>query len=121
MKYRKTSAVYSIFIGLVNLFLWIILIISDQVPNVQEELISLLFHWVSEFFMAGLLIFAGITLLKETRRAMSIYYFATGFLLIAIIGATLYYIINFDMAFIIMGIIISSSALILALKIMISR
>ena len=116
MKYRKATALYSILIGLVNVLLWMVLISTGQVPDLQEQFISLIFHWISEFTMAGLLILAGIALLKQTRKDVSLYYFATGFLLIAIMGATVYYIINFDTVFIIMGIIISVSALILALK-----
>ena len=116
MNLNKITVGYTIIVGLVNILLWIILIISGNVPNLEEEIVSFIFHWISEFSMAGLMVLAGILLKKEYKGACKVFFFAMGMMLIAIMGALFYYIINFDFAFILMAILIISSGLLLVAK-----
>jgi len=116
MNLNKITAGYTISVGLLNILLWIFLIISGNIPNLEEEIVSFIFHWISEFSMAGLLVLAGILLKKDYKGAYKVFFFAMGMMLIAILGALIFYIINFDFAFILMAIIISSSGLFLVAK-----
>ena len=117
MKLKTITAIYLIFTGILNAFLWIMLIYTGQVPDLEANIVSLSFHWTSEFLMAGLLIFSGYLILSEYKYQSQVYYFASGMLFIAITGAIVFYsIIEPDIAFIIMGTIITIITSTLALK-----
>lgn len=103
-------------IGIINVFYWTILIVTANVPDLEANIISFGFHWTSEFLMAGLLIIAGYLVLSNNSLSQRVYYFATGMLIIAIVGAVLFAIINSDFILLPMGIIIIISAAILAIK-----
>lgn len=116
--FPKILAWFSIIIGLFNIIMWLMLLFTNQIPNWQEEIISFIFHWISEISMALLMISAGILILRKVKFHRSLWVFADGMLFIAIFGATLYYtFIEFDIAFIIMGIIISLLSFVLFLKV----
>ncbi len=66
--------------------------------------------------MAGLLVIAGYLILSNNLLSQRVYYFATGMLIIAIVGAVIFAIINSDFILLPMGIIITISAAILAIK-----
>lgn len=116
MELDKTTATYCLIVGIMNVALWIVLIISGEVPNVESEIISYVFHWISEFSMAGLNILAGIWILKNVKIKDKLYFFATGMLLTALIGMILYYIVYFEIVFIIMGVIFAILGIILGIK-----
>lgn len=107
---------YSITVGIINILYWTILIVTANVPDLEANIISFGFHWTSEFLMAGLLIIAGYLILSNNSLSQRGYYFATGMLIIAILGAVLFAIINSDFILLPMGIIITISAAILAIK-----
>ena len=116
MELKKITAIYSISVGIINVLYWTILIVTANVPDLEANIISFGFHWTSEFLMAGLLIIAGYLILSNNSLSQRGYYFATGMLIIAIVGAVLFAIINFDIILLPMGIIITISAAILAIK-----
>jgi len=72
----KTTAGFSLVVGIMNLAMWTFLLVSGQVTGVEEELISFLFHWVSEFLTALLLITAGILILKDRSSSRKFLYLA---------------------------------------------
>jgi len=113
---KKITAMYSITVGIINILYWAILIVTANVPDLDANIISFGFHWTSEFLMAGLLIIAGYLILSNNSLSQRGYYFATGMLIIAIVGAVLFAIINSDFILLPMGIIITISAAILAIK-----
>ncbi|MFX1521687.1 MAG: hypothetical protein ACFFCD_17410 [Promethearchaeota archaeon] len=116
MKLKKITAIYSMLIGIVDVLTWAILIVTNNVPDLKTNVLNFSFHWTSEFLMAGLLIIAGYLILSDNILSPRVYYFATGILIIAIIGADIFYIINFNLILLILGIIITISAAILAIK-----
>jgi hypothetical protein len=89
--------------GAMNLVTWAVLIASGQVPHIQTEIISYLFHWFSEFSMATLMIVSGFLILKGRENQQRLFYLAAGMLLTAIIGMVVYYAVNFDLVFFFMG------------------
>ena len=107
MKKQKLTSIFLISVGILNIGLWIMLIQTGQVGNIQEELISFAFHWTSEFVMAVMLIFTGIQMIKEKPGSRNLFFFSAGLLLIAITGALVYYLIHFDAAMAVLGSIIS--------------
>jgi len=117
MELRKITAYYSVIVGILNVILWTILISTGQVSDLEANIVYFSFHWISEFLMAGLLIFAGYLIISDNKFSTKVYFFATGMLIIAITGAVVFYsVIEFDLAFIIMGTIITVITTILALK-----
>ena len=92
----KTTAGFSLVVGIMNLAMWTFLLVSGQVTGVEEELISFLFHWLSEFLTALLLITAGILILKDRPSSRKFLYLALGFLFNAAQGAFWYYVRNPD-------------------------
>ena len=116
MKLKKITAIYSIIIGIINVLYWTILIGTANVPDLETNIVSFRFHWTSEFLMAGLLIIAGYLILSNKDLSTRVYYFATGMLIIAIVGAVIFAIINFDLILLPLGIIITVSSAILAIK-----
>ncbi|MCF8304527.1 MAG: hypothetical protein K9I94_14735 [Bacteroidales bacterium] len=107
LKLPKSTAIFSIIIGVFNIITWIMLIITGQVADIEEKLISFVFHWTSEFGMAVIMIIAGILILTRKPLHRQIYFFGSGMLLYAIGGATVFYIINFELAGVIMGSVIT--------------
>jgi len=117
MNLSKRTALFSLFVGIVNVFVWIMLAVTDQIPDIEQKLIHFLFHWTSEFSMAGLLILAGYHILTQHPMQKRVYYFATGMLMIAIIGMMSYYLfIELNWIFIVMGALITGISAFLAYK-----
>ncbi|UCB46629.1 MAG: hypothetical protein JSV25_04205 [Spirochaetota bacterium] len=115
MKLKKTTGIYCIAIGAINVIMWVMLITTNQVPNIREALISYIIHWFSEFSMAITMIIAGVLVLKQQRMQWKIFYFGSGMLLCAIVGALLYYLIYFDIFIFIMSFVITILALVFAI------
>ena len=109
--YLKITGIFSIFLGIFNIVLWIMLILTNQIPNWPGEQISYIFHWISEFGMALLMILSGFYILFK-REQPNLWFFADGMLFIAIFGAGLYYtFIELNLAFIIMATILTIASL----------
>lgn len=116
MKKDKLTAYYSILVGIANILLWIMLIITGEVDNLNEELISFLFHWTSEFLMAGLMLCAGFLILKDLKIKNKIYFLGSGMLNLSVIGLLYFYTVNFDLSFLILGIVIIISSTFLVVR-----
>jgi hypothetical protein len=115
MVFRKLAASVYLAVGIFNIGLWIVLIITGQVESFQEEKISFVFHWASELGMAIMLIITGIRLFKVPEKARSLFFFSSGLLLIAIIGALAWYLVHFDPAMVAMGAVITAMTLLLVI------
>jgi len=113
MVYSKLAASFYLVVGIFNIGLWIMLIITGGVDSFQEEKISFIFHWASELGMAVMLIITGIRLFKVPENARPLFYFSSGLLLIAIIGALVWYLVHFDPAMVVMGAVITAITLLL--------
>lgn len=116
MKKDKITAYYSILVGIANILLWIMIIISGEIDNLSKELISFLFHWTSEFLMAGLMLCAGFLILKDLKIKTKIYYLGSGMLSLSVIGLVYFYTVNFDLSFLILGIVIIISSTFLVVR-----
>lgn len=88
----------------------------SKTPNLENEIINFIFHWISEFGTAGALILAGLLINRESKKSEEIYYFATGLLMNAVIGMIIYYIIFTEIIFIVMGFVIISISIYLGMQ-----
>jgi len=112
MKAKLTTSVYCLVMGILNIITWSILILTQQVPNIRQDIISLSFHWISEFAMALTMIIAGSLIFKQHRRQRPVFYFGSGMLLLAILGASIYYSVHFDLIVFSMSLLITSFTII---------
>lgn len=115
MRYKKLTASFFLAVGFLNIGIWIMLILTGQVETFQQEKISFLFHWASELSMAILLILTGIRLFKVNPHARELFFFSSGLLLIAIIGALVWYLLHFNPAMVAMGALITATTLVLVI------
>ena len=116
MKYRKIASVYAIIVGLGMIGIWALLLITGQDPQLQYELqtipVSISMAIVSDFLTAGVLLAAGIGLIKDRKWAVKVFLFSMGFLFYSVVNATGFYGQQGDLPFVIMFTIIFILALI---------
>lgn len=86
---------------------WLFIIAYGDIDDYHEQPISYIFHWISELSTGVLLLTAGIKTLGKKRGSKNYAFLSLGFLLMAIGGAFMFYMQNFDVGF------FSGSALIL--------
>jgi|SRR6056297_544002 len=91
MNLRKVKAIFSVIIGFSILALWIMLFLTDQIPEIDTELFRISFHIFSELLLAIILIISGIGLLRKSKRAEKLFLVAMGLLLYSVINAAGYY------------------------------
>ena len=58
-----------VIVGTAIAALWLLLLVTDQVPEVDEGRISIWFHITAELLLATVLIAAGLALLRRRARA----------------------------------------------------
>jgi len=109
----RYAAWFCITTGTLNLGMWAWLILSGSITDFQAEPVSYIFHWVSEFSTALLLILAGNLLLRKHRHATRIFFLSAGFLLMAIGGAFIYYLFDFEAAPFVLSAIITGGTIII--------
>lgn len=114
MRRNRLNAVYGIVLGAFMLIAWTMIIIQQGIPNLRSEVIAFIFHWSAEFATAALLIIAGAAIIKKTRRYEAVFYLALGMVINAAQGAFWFYIMNFSPLFIILMLIVTASAVWLA-------
>jgi hypothetical protein len=109
----KYTGYYNLIIGLISIVSWGFLIISQNAEELSEELIKYIFHWLSELATSVLLIIAGIMLIRKSPLCINLMFLSLGFLLMAIGGAFVYYISNFELVFFIYSTLITGTTIIL--------
>ena len=105
---HKFSKWFLLIIGCTNILMWIILILTGQVKDFAAQPVRYIFHWISEFATAVLLITAAFCMFRRKPVSENLLFLSLGFLLIAIGGAFVYYMVNFDLPVFIMTAVISA-------------
>jgi hypothetical protein len=82
------------FNGLSMLIIWPILIINNQAPEIQTNLVYMSFHLISEFITAISCLITGTGLILKKRWAEKYYFVTTGFFLGAGYLAIGYYLFS---------------------------
>lgn len=88
---NKVRSVYSIFVGISIISLWVMLFITSQIEELTSKPIDISFHLANEFTTAITLIFGGYGLLRNRRWATKIYFLSMGMLFYSLITANGYY------------------------------
>ena len=97
--------------------LWGVLLAAGQVPEVAEGRVDIWFHIGAELLTAGLLVAAGVALLRRHTRARVLAAVALGALIYTAINSPGYYAQSGDAAVVAMfaGVLLAAGAALLAL------
>jgi len=112
------SGIYAIVIGVGIIRLWIMLLQSKQVPELETEPVAIKFHITAEMTMGGLSLMSGIFLLIGLSLSTYFFILAQGLVIYAVINAAGYYGQRKQWSSVIMfGIILISSSILATLNI----
>ena len=84
----KILALYSIFIGIAVMVMWVLILYKNDLP---EGKLELSFHLFSEFLMAAFCLLSGIGLLKRIKNSKVFNAMGLGMLLYSVLNAAGYY------------------------------
>jgi hypothetical protein len=85
---RKIVAYYSISIGVAVILMWIMILLRQEIP---EGKIEMIFHLVSEFVMAFLILISGFMLIYKHRMGKLLNIAGLGMVLYSVLNAAGYY------------------------------
>ena len=100
------SGIYAIIIGIGIISLWLMLLRTKQVPELETEPIAIKFHITAEFLMGILALLSGILLLFSIPWAPYLFILAMGLVIYAVINSSGYYGQKKQWSFVIMFMII---------------
>ncbi|MEJ2252274.1 MAG: hypothetical protein P8Y70_19270 [Candidatus Lokiarchaeota archaeon] len=104
------SGIYAIIIGIGIIGLWIMLLLTKQVPELKTEPTAIKFHITAEIIMGILSLLSGIFLLTNLSWAPFLFILAMGLVIYAVINSAGYYGQKKQWAFVLMfGIILITS------------
>ncbi len=92
MKTARIASIYSIFVGIAMLGLWVMLLSTNQVPELASEPYRIIAHILAEIATAVLLLIGGYGLLKKQTWGMKAFLFSQGALFYTLIASPGYYI-----------------------------
>lgn len=98
----KFAGWYGITVGLLMFTMWGFFLATGQVPELQTEPFRISFHLAGEFLTALILFIGGFGLLKNYKRATTIYFFGAGMLLYSLIVSPGYYAQQGQWAFVVL-------------------
>jgi len=102
MELKKIAAIYSIIIGLAMIGMWLSLIITNQVPEINSEQIRISYHLIGEFLTAILLMIGGFWLFTNRGWGFHVFLISMGMLLYTVIVSAGYYGQKGDMIMVVM-------------------
>ena len=112
------SGIYAIVVGLGIIGLWIMLLMTKQVPELETEPVAIKFHITAEITMGILSLLSGIFLLMGVSWAPYFFILAMGLVIYAVINSSGYYGQIKQWSFVIMfGIILIASIILVLLNI----
>jgi hypothetical protein len=91
MNIRNIAAIYSIIIGIAMIGMWLFLITSNQVPEINTEPIRISYHLIGEFLTAILLLIGGFGLFTKRGWGFHVFLISMGMLLYTVIVSAGYY------------------------------
>ena len=98
---EKLIAAFLLIMGISIISVWIMLIVSDQVPDIKKDIFSFIFHWISELMLAILSIVLFYVLIRKSKRAIPALFFNLGLAVCSTTHAiSYYYLKEFNIAMI---------------------
>jgi hypothetical protein len=91
MNIRKIAAIYSILVGIAMIGMWLSLIATNQVPEINDEPIRITYHLIGEYLTAIMLLIGGFGLLTNRGWGFHVFLISMGMLLYTVIVSAGYY------------------------------
>ena len=88
---KEIASIYSIIVGISMIVMWVVFIVTNQVPEINTAPIKISYHLIAEFLTAILLLIGGFGLLTKRKWGFHLYLISMGMLLYAIIASAGYY------------------------------
>ncbi len=101
MKKKILGYIY-IVIGVGIIGLWIMLLATDQVPEIETALAEIIMHIIIEATMGIMAIISGFFLLKGFKHYKEICFLTNGLLIYSVVNSSGYYIQSSNFAMVIM-------------------
>ena len=95
---RFTAALFSIFIGISMMSVWILFYVTGSIPELETAPAQIAAHLAAEFVTAVLLIVGGLAMIKDKSWGLNLYLFSMGMLVYTLIQSPGYYLQLGDMA-----------------------
>jgi hypothetical protein len=102
MRLRKTIAIYSIFVGVAMLGIWIVQLRTGQAPELQTAPIEIAMAITADWLTATLLLVVGVGLLSKRSWAYKLYFFALGMLAYSVLISSGYFGQSGDTIFVVL-------------------
>ena len=91
MRLRRTIAIYSIFVGIAMLGIWIVQLATGQAPELQTAPIEIAMAITADWLTAIMLLVIGVGLLSKCNWAYKLYFFAFGMLTYSVVISAGYF------------------------------
>jgi len=92
MKIARIASIYSTFVGIAMLGLWIMLLSTNQVPELTSEPYRIIAHILAEVATATVLLISGFGLFRKKTWGLKAFIFALGALFYTLIASPGYYV-----------------------------
>ncbi len=114
MNIKQIAAIFSIFVGISMIGMWSMFLISDSIPELEDEPYRISMHILAEIATGVLLIISGSLLIRKNQLTRLLFPFSMGMLIYTLIQSPGYYIQRGELPFPVMfAIILVFSILIL--------
>ncbi len=121
MKLVKLAATYSVFVGIAIIGLWVILYLSNEIPELSTTPIAISMHIAAELVTAILLIVGGVGLLLKRIWGFQIFMFSMGMLFYTLIQSPGYYLEKGERIFVAMFVFFISITLFFVIQTFLKR
>ena len=91
MNIKRIAAIYSIIIGIAMIGMWLSLIATNQVPEINTEPIRITYHLIGELLTAILLLIGGFGLFTNRGWGFHVFLISMGMLMYTVIVSAGYY------------------------------
>jgi len=91
MNIKIITAIYSIIMGIAMIGMWLSLIATNQVPEINTEPIRITYHLIGEFLTSILLLIGGFGLVTNHIWGFHVFLISIGMLLYTVIVSAGYY------------------------------
>ena len=116
LKAKKIASVFSIFIGIAMIGMWIMFYATGNIPELATEPMRISMHILAEVITAIMLIIAGVGIFAGIKWAREVYFLSMGMLIYTLIQSPGYFMETEDYGFVIMFGIMLALAILMIIK-----
>jgi peptidoglycan/LPS O-acetylase OafA/YrhL len=115
MRAAVAAGVFAVFMGVAMFGMWSMFIVTDQIPEFEDEAVRISFHLAGEFLTAAALLVSGIAMIKGKDWAFTAFLVAMGMLTYTLVVSPGYYGQQGDYAFVAMFLAFLAATVVLTL------